>query len=58
MAPRGSRRLLAFLVVAALLAVLAAVGYYRLAREPTTEERAREKAEELRRRVEDLTHGK
>lgn len=58
MAPPGTRRVLALVIFAALLAILAGVWYHRLAGDQTPEERARGKAEELRRRVGDLTHGK
>jgi membrane protein implicated in regulation of membrane protease activity len=54
---REQRRLLVLAIVAALLSILAAVWYERFFRGPTTEERARRKAEELRGRIHDLTHG-
>ena len=58
MTPPGSRRLVVLVIVTALLAIAAGVWYHRLAGGQTPEERMREKAEELRRRVGDLTHGK
>ena len=58
MAPRPGRRVLVLAILAALLASAAGVLYHRLAGEQTPEERAREKAEQLRERFHDLTHGK
>jgi len=53
-----SRRLLVFTLVAAIVFALAAAWLKRFWERPSHEERAREKAGEVRDRVRDLTHGK
>lgn len=58
MAHRDNRRVLVFVLLAALLFTVAALLYHRVGRRPTPEERARETAGELRDKVRDLTHGK
>lgn len=58
MSARDNRRVLLFVLAVALLFALAVAGYHRFGRRATPEERAREKAEQLRGRVHDLTHGK
>ena len=58
MSARENRRLLVFVLVAAVLFALAAVWYHRVGDRESPEERARHQAEQLREKVRDLTHGK
>ena len=51
-----SKRVLAFWLVAVVLAALAGAWFRGMLSEPSTEERAREEAERIKERVRKLTH--
>lgn len=56
MSRKESRRVAVFWLVVLLASLLAAAWLYRFGRRPSPEERARQKAEELKERVRGLTH--
>lgn len=56
MSRKESRRVLVFAIIVVIASVLAAAWFQRFGRRPSPEERAREKAEELKERVRELTH--
>ena len=53
---RESRRVLVLAVVVAIACAIWAAWLFRLGSRPAPEERARERAEELKERVRELTH--
>ncbi len=56
MSRRESRRVLVFAIIVVLASILAGAWFQRFGRRATPEQRAREKAEELKERVRELTH--
>jgi membrane protein implicated in regulation of membrane protease activity len=53
---RESRRLVVFAILVAIACALWVAWLYRFGKRPTPEERAREKAEELKEKVREFTH--
>ncbi len=53
---RESRRLIVFAVLVAIASALAAAWFHHFGSQPTPEEQARKKAEQVKERVRQITH--